>query len=780
MANINREYDGQTKLKEWWKVVRDNADLMNDQTEKHISGEADRHSAEDLDYSGTVEGAATVKEAVEAVHTKVAAKQNEWLATTAGTSTAYTAVLDPAPTEMYVGMKVTIVPHTDSTGTESKHVTLDVNGLGAKEIKQRGNRTTTCYTPAVGDFLKKGRPATMMYDGSYWIMTEFSRPSWVDLKEVPVLLQPNNIKAGENVSVSVSGTNVTISAEKTPVADNLTSASATTALSAKQGKVLNEKIAEVQTEADGKLDASDLIAGNNVDIAVSDGKVTISAAGGSGGSGGVDIVDNLDSTSKISALSANQGRVLDEKIAEVNSDLESQINAKADIAHEHTSSDISDFPMLQAGENIEVSRDGNDVTISAPTVDSKLEADDIVAGENIALEKTDGKVTVSATGSSFKVGDMLTTMRTDLDDSWLLCNGASVSAEEYPELEPLCASDVENRWSYSYPKPVLNSSYSAFNGECLAVPYSFAVNTSTCYSIAYTDDPTSGAWTCEDISLSDRPLLSYENGYWIYILEGESGDLTCRYKQDLSDGEWAKSNVFSSTKHTTPYFEPVRYIGGYYVLFTMYSYGNTSFTIRYSPTIDFTDTKIINLPGGNALHYAGLVDVPEKEKVILRYNYSVDNTSNIGLFSFSYEEFFGTGTISLDEDKKVADTSSLMKLNGKYISINGNEIWYKDSADGEAKTVTPDATTTRNYANIAYANGYWLLHDSTNKCMLYSKDFENWYVNTEVSNVSGGIMNSQNCFVALCGDTWRATKPGERVLPTVAGGIDGYTYIKAK
>lgn len=783
MAKINREYDGQTKLKEWWKIVRDNADLMNDQTEKHISGEADRHSADDVDYSGTVNGATTVKEAVETVHDEVAAKQNEWRVATSGTATAYTAVLDPAPEALYVGMKVTIIPHVTSA---SKNATLNINGFGAKPIRQRSSNTNIVMPPEAADFLRVGYPAGLMYDGNCWVMTEFSRPAWWDIRSKPDLLQPSNIKAGENVSVAVNGTNVTISAEKTPVEDILTSASKTSALSANQGKVLNEKIAKVQAEADGKLGASDLVAGDNVDIAVNDGKVTISAAGGSGGEGGVTIVDNLESTSRINALSANQGRVLDEKIDDLNSNLGLRIDEKADVSHEHTSRDITDFPTLCEGDNIVITREGNDLTISAPSVDDKLTADDIVAGENITLEKTDGKVKVSTTGSSFKVGDMLTTVRTDLDDSWLLCNGAGVSAEEYPELAEVCPLDLDTDWQYSYSAPCTTSGYSAFNEEFLAVPYSVNPSSTTYYGIAYTDNPASGTWETMYLAQPYRPMLSYENGYWIYILNGARGEenLVCYYRRDLSDGEWTKSNVFAVSggglARTFPNYDAVRYIGGYYVAFTRYSYGSSSNYIVYSPTIDFANSKVKNLSGGDSLWSAGLVDVPEKQKVILKYNYSVNSTENKGLFSYSYDEFFTTDTLSPSEDKKVADTLSLVKVNGKYISLNGNEILYKDSADGEGKTLIPDTTTTRNYANIAYANGYWLLHDSTNQCVLYSKDFEKWYVNTEMSNVSGGIMNSQNYFVALCGDTWRVTKPGEHALPTVAGGLDGYTYIKAK
>lgn len=77
------------------------------------------------------------------------------------------------------------------------------------------------------------------------------------------------------------------------VVDNLMSTSTTSALSANQGRVLNEK----------KLEASNIIAGDNITLDKNGNDVTINASQ-------INVVDNLTSTSATDALSANQGNVL--------------------------------------------------------------------------------------------------------------------------------------------------------------------------------------------------------------------------------------------------------------------------------------------------------------------------------------------------------------------------------------------------------------------------------------------------------------------------------------
>ena len=54
--SINENYNGQTKLRHWWIVIRDNLSNLLGWYNSHIDGTADRHRAEDIDYddSGTV------------------------------------------------------------------------------------------------------------------------------------------------------------------------------------------------------------------------------------------------------------------------------------------------------------------------------------------------------------------------------------------------------------------------------------------------------------------------------------------------------------------------------------------------------------------------------------------------------------------------------------------------------------------------------------------------------------------------------------------------------
>lgn len=48
--SINENYNGQTKLRHWWTVIRDNLSNLMGWYNSHIDGTADRHRAEDIDY----------------------------------------------------------------------------------------------------------------------------------------------------------------------------------------------------------------------------------------------------------------------------------------------------------------------------------------------------------------------------------------------------------------------------------------------------------------------------------------------------------------------------------------------------------------------------------------------------------------------------------------------------------------------------------------------------------------------------------------------------------
>lgn len=92
--------------------------------------------------------------------------------TTAGTGAAYTASVSGLT--LVAGASFVMVPHTVSTTATP---TLNVNGLGAKNIRMRISSSTTSTTalPSVG-FLADKKPVRMMYDGTQWVIDDMVRP----------------------------------------------------------------------------------------------------------------------------------------------------------------------------------------------------------------------------------------------------------------------------------------------------------------------------------------------------------------------------------------------------------------------------------------------------------------------------------------------------------------------------------------------------------------------------------------------------------------------------
>lgn len=91
--------------------------------------------------------------------------------TTEGTGAAYTATV-PGITALSTGLTITIIPHTVSTQTSP---TLNVNGLGAKSIRQLlGGGSASTVAGASTSWLAANKPVTVQYDGAQW-RVDFTR-----------------------------------------------------------------------------------------------------------------------------------------------------------------------------------------------------------------------------------------------------------------------------------------------------------------------------------------------------------------------------------------------------------------------------------------------------------------------------------------------------------------------------------------------------------------------------------------------------------------------------
>lgn len=91
---------------------------------------------------------------------------------TSGSGSAYTATV--IRLSLVAGNSFVMVPHTTSTTTAP---TLNVNGLGAKNIRMRLSSNTSSTIQLIrSDFLVANKPVRVVYDGTYWVLDDFVQP----------------------------------------------------------------------------------------------------------------------------------------------------------------------------------------------------------------------------------------------------------------------------------------------------------------------------------------------------------------------------------------------------------------------------------------------------------------------------------------------------------------------------------------------------------------------------------------------------------------------------
>ena len=113
----------------------------------------------------------------EAAEAKKAAKDAAiQIVTTEGTSDAYTATV-PGITELTAGVSFIMIPHAAPMTTS---VTLDVNKLGAKNLKLATSNGGVVDGSGQG-WLYVGKPLNVIYNGTYWVIQNMTRPVAGDL-----------------------------------------------------------------------------------------------------------------------------------------------------------------------------------------------------------------------------------------------------------------------------------------------------------------------------------------------------------------------------------------------------------------------------------------------------------------------------------------------------------------------------------------------------------------------------------------------------------------------
>ena len=156
-------------------------------------------------------------------------------------------------------------------------------------------------------------------------------------------------------------------------------------------------------------------------------------------------------------------------------------------------------------------------------------------------------------GGTYRVGDVLSTVRTDLGDKWLLCDGGYAPKDEFPELKKLIStpatkiirkdSDLSQEDNYYHIEDI-----AYYDGMWVAVGYEYQ-SSSTSYPIILTATDPAGEWTFKQLSTSSARLncITCHNGTW--VAGGRKGGSTyyaCAYITTDPTGEWTESLIIST------------------------------------------------------------------------------------------------------------------------------------------------------------------------------------------------------------------------------------------
>lgn len=146
---------------------------------------------------------------------------------------------------------------------------------------------------------------------------------------------------------------------------------------------------------------------------------------------------------------------------------------------------------------------------------------------------SDALAQITEDGGAFQVGDTLTTVRTNLGDKWLLCNGASVDASLYPDLNQMIMADPTKANSY---RDITKTAQTTKGDRAKKLNGKYFI---TGTPLQYADDYT-GAWVNTSVNATD--ICFFDNKYVVV-----DGTTTLRYSTDLNT--WSTVTLTNSCSY---------------------------------------------------------------------------------------------------------------------------------------------------------------------------------------------------------------------------------------
>lgn len=425
---------------------------------------------------------------------------------------------------------------------------------------------------------------------------------------------------------------------------------------------------------------------------------------------------------------------------------------------------------------------------------------------------SDAFVDMGKTGAAFAVGDTLTTVRTNLGEKWLLCNGATVDQTQYPELYDILP---QSNWLDSQywgranqaisgaTRPVAGKVIKFLNGRWVAIGQSLNGKAALIYTNndAITDDGWN--FSLEYLgSSSSQPYdpidVTYYNGNWVVAM-AKSGGGKIIYHSDISAdiSEWSTLYEFDLTGTLMLNVKPglLDVVGDKLAILANRSQVYIFNNLPSTPTIfNSTDSniKLKGIRGINDVLFCYIGDTASTNNPYAIYRLDMSSGSFVSLKSINIAndtyaiDVIGDGNnFYIVSYGMTYNTSLATYYSHNYIYMSQDAITWetKFSADKHLIDVNP-APWTLGGAKAGYSNGYLIVSDG--KIGVSTTDFTSkvnipafpsganisslYMMNARMMGISKGITSGHMTEIYYITSS---------KLPSIS--LDKtYTYIKAK
>ena len=429
-----------------------------------------------------------------------------------------------------------------------------------------------------------------------------------------------------------------------------------------------------------------------------------------------------------------------------------------------------------------------------------------------------------------KIGDIRVTARTDLNDTWLLCNGDQISSTDYPELSGVLSNFFEYK-HFEYKEETFGTAGGSASASiaamtcadgywaaCISRTIAVGSNSQKTISVAYATS-LGGPWTIKDLTYSfnvSPTSIIHANGYW--VVTGRTVTLNSSNQNQYNaaifyatslDGNWSHKFIWSNTNESNR-VQDIAYANGYWVVCGN-RYTNiycTSIAYATSPDGIWTTKDLIDY--GASYDSANCITYADGYWVVGgSYYYNSSYAYGCVWYATSPGDTWTKNSIWSGTSNANNFVKSIAYADGMWV-VGGRKsgeayIGYGPNPSGfstKKMWFNVSNSTYEAIRAIAYADGYWVVagthFDSSTNAVYVQVGFspnpggtwgtkELWSNTNQISYIYPNDITYAADTLVICGSGFNTTL--NMVLPCISytNGInlpaisnDLYTYIKAK